>query len=84
MKNSTKTNQEVINQMLNAQQFEVENNFPNGNLWNDLEDMIYFLQKFEQVNKPIEIKNKFGSVIGFELNNGTQYIFEGVTFENQY
>lgn len=84
MKNLTKTNQELINQMLKAQELEVQNNFANGNLWNDLEDMIYLIKKYGQVNKPIEIKNNEGAILGFELNNGTQYIFEGVTFENQY
>jgi len=38
----------LIETLKNAQQVEMENGFQNGNLWNDLEDLINKIQKKEK------------------------------------
>jgi hypothetical protein len=43
MKNKEK--EQEIQELKKAMQFEEENNFPNGDLWNNLSDKLYELQK---------------------------------------
>jgi len=38
----------LIETLKNAQQVEMDNGFQNGNLWNDLEDLINKIQKEEK------------------------------------
>lgn len=47
----------LIDTLRTAQQVEAENGFVNGNLWNDLEDMIY------KINNP-EAETEIGEVYG--------------------
>jgi hypothetical protein len=41
----------LIETLKNAQQVEMENGFQNGNLWNDLEDLINKIEKEEKEKK---------------------------------
>lgn len=75
---------ERIAELKDLQNEEVNNNFANGELWNNCQDAIYNLENHGQENTPEEIKDNDGLAIGYKLENGTEVYFEGMTFENQY
>jgi hypothetical protein len=63
-----------ISELEQAQQIEVNNNFANGDLWNDLEDKINNLKNHGQENNPEPIIIN-GLKEGYKLNDGTEIIF---------
>lgn len=73
-----------ISELLKIQDFELSNNFPNGDLWNECDDKIYRLQKYFTENKPINIIDENGYVIGEKYDSGIEIYFTGMTFENSY
>jgi hypothetical protein len=66
------------------QQQEVINNFANGDLWNNCEDAIFFIERYGQENRPAPLYDEDDCECGYELNDGTKVYFEGMTFENSY
>lgn len=73
MKHSTRI-QELQLQMKN----ESATNFPNENLWNELNDKVENLQMFGQENSPEDIVED-DLVVGRRLNNGEETWFEGMS-----
>ena len=67
---------------LKEQKIEADNNFPNGDLWNNLEDKITCFRLHRQENEPKKMFNKDGWETGYELNDGTKIYYSGMTHEN--
>jgi hypothetical protein len=57
------------------QEQEIQNNFANGDLWNNCEDAIWCLGRFGQENFPKSTYNENGVKNGYELNDGRQVHF---------
>ena len=55
MQKLTVIQEQRIQELLMIQKSEVQNNFANGELWNETEDKIYFLKTYGQENKPTPI-----------------------------
>jgi len=79
MKASIKTR---IEELTELQKIESGNNFQNGSLWNDLEDMKTNLRLHGQENEPKPII-KDGRKIGYKLNNGLKTFYAGMDFYSQ-
>ena len=84
MKATIKTISTRIEELKNIMAEEVNNNFANGELWNNCHDAICNLESFGQENTPEELKDNDGLILGYKLENGTEVYFEGMTFENSY
>lgn len=84
MKTLTEKQKARIVELRLVQKQEVENNFANGDLWNEVEDKIYFLETYGQENRPTPIYDEDDCECGYELNDGTKVYWEGMTFENSY
>ncbi len=88
IKMKTKKSIETLNariaELRTIQQQEVSNNFANGDLWNNCEDAIYYLEKYGQENRPLPIYDENECERGYELNDGTKVYWSGMTFENSY
>jgi len=84
MKKLTPIQEQRILELLVIQMKEVENNFANGELWNQTEDKIYFLKTYGQENRPTPIYDEDDCECGYELNDGTKVFWSGMTFENSY
>jgi hypothetical protein len=65
----------IIKNLLEIQAIEVQNNFANGDLWNNCEDMINNIKMYGQTNDPQKIYDQNGYEIGFQLNNGLFYSY---------
>lgn len=73
-----------INELKQIMIQEENNNFQNGELYNECNDKIYCLEKYGQENYPSEIYDEQGYLIGLKLDNGNEIHYEGMTFENSY
>jgi len=76
------TNLEInsrIQALRNVQAEEVRNNFLNGDLWNDCEDIIWRLENYGQEKEPTVIYNDEGYDIGYRLEDGTEVYEEGMS-----
>lgn len=76
--------QNRISELRELQRVEMENNFPNGDLWNELDDKIWRLFIYGQEEELEDILNEEGCVVGKRYKNGNEIWNEGMTFENQY
>lgn len=86
-KQNKMTAQEIksrIEELKDLMNEEVNNNFANGELWNNCYDAIYRLETIGQENAPEEMVDENGYIIGYRLENGTEVIYEGMTLENSY
>lgn len=84
MKTLTTEQQNRIAELRDIQKREEENNFANGELWNESEDKIYFLTTYGQENRPSPLFDEDECECGYELNDGTKVFWSGMTFENSY
>lgn len=84
LKTATKDQEKRIAELVAIMQSEVENNFANGDLWNDCHDKIWNIHTHGQENKPSDIIDENGYIVGYRLENGQETYFEGMTFENSY
>ena len=84
MQKLTVIQEQRIQELLMIQKSEVQNNFANGELWNETEDKIYFLKTYGQENKPTPIYDENDYECGYELNDGSKVFWSGMTFENSY
>ena len=74
-----------ISELRGMQNVEAANNFSNGNLWNELEYIIYFLSTYGQETQPKDILHPSeGYKIGYRLDNGHEVWFEGMSIYNAY
>ncbi len=71
---------EKISKLKEQQREERANGFPNGELWNDIQDRINCLRIYGQENQPKEFKED-GFIAGYELNNGDKVYYSGMNFE---
>ena len=76
--------QNRISELRELQRIEMENNFPNGDLWNELDDKIWRLFIYGQEEELEDILNEEGWVVGKRYKNGNEIWYEGMTFENSY
>ena len=76
--------QQRISELKELQQIEANSNFINGDLWNELDDMIWRLENYGQEEPLEDILNEEGWVVGVRYNDGREVWHEGMTFENQY
>ena len=76
--------QNRISELRELQRIEMENNFPNGDLWNELDDRIWRLFIYGQEEELEDILNEEGWVVGKRYKNGNEIWNEGMTFENSY
>ena len=72
-----------ISELKQIQKEEVENNFKNGDLWNECEDKIDCIIKYGQEDFPERILDKNGINTGLKLKCGTEIVFLGMDFYNQ-
>ena len=84
LKTTTKDQEKRIAELVAIMQKEVENDFANGDLWNEGSDKIDRIHRIGQENKPSDIIDENGYIIGYRLENGQETYFEGMTFENSY
>ena len=64
-----------IPELRELQKQEELNNFPNGDLWNQLDDICYNLIEYGQETTPKNIIED-GIVIGYQLENGEKVFYE--------
>lgn len=76
--------QNRISELRTLQQIEKEAGFPNGDLWNELDDIIWRLENYGQEEPLEDILNEEGWVVGVRYGDGREVWYEGMTFENQY
>jgi hypothetical protein len=76
--------QQRISELKQLQQIEANSNFINGDLWNELDDMIWRLENYGQEEPLEDILNEEGWVVGVRYKDGSEVWYEGMTFENQY
>jgi len=73
--NQNETLNSRIAELRCIQEQEIQNNFANGDLWNNCEDAIWCLSRFGQENFPKSTYNENGVKNGYELNDGRQVHF---------
>jgi hypothetical protein len=76
--------QNRISELITLQQIEKEAGFPNDDLWNELDDIIWRLENYGQEEPLEDILNEEGWVVGVRYRDGREVWYEGMTFENQY
>jgi hypothetical protein len=76
--------QSRISELIALQKYEVDNDFPNGDMWNELDDKIWRLENYGQENPLEDILNEDGWVIGQRYEDGREIYHQGMTFENSY
>jgi hypothetical protein len=80
------TPMDIQNRLIEIRNLQIEeanNGFPNGDLWNILDDICFNLITYGQESNPTDIVED-GVLVGYRLDNGTEVFYEGMTFENQY
>ena len=74
----------IIKNLLEIQAIEVQNNFANGDLWNQCEDMINNIKRYGQTNDPQKIYDENGYEVGYQLNNGLIYTYGDAEYSLNY
>jgi hypothetical protein len=66
-----------------TQDKEANDNFPNGDLWNDLEAKINNLEAYGQPNDPEIMYDQDGYRTGYKLNNGNEIHESGMSVNDE-
>ena len=78
------SNQSRISELISIQESEVENNFKNGDLWNDCQALIDNIEAYGQEEDPKPIINNSGIEVGYILKDGTEFIFRGMSIYDYF